>query len=866
MRIVSTVLLCLTLLAFGWGQNQPTLVSFSGTVEDPSGARTAKADVILDAGTPHQRIAKTDATGTFQFDAVTVGQHTLQVQAEGFALFSASVEVRARSTAAFRTVLAISDSREITVNEAVQQVTTEGSANQDANSIDSQQLADVPVFDQDYISTMSMFLDDGSTGTNGTTLVVDGMEANKVGVSASAVKEVKINNDPYSAEFSRPGRGRIEVVTKPPEPQYHGTLNFIFRDSALNSRDYFENAKPAEQRRIYEGYLGGPIANSKSTSFLVSVDRREEDVQSTVYAYGINGLIQQNVPSPARNLEISGRIDHYFSEDNNLSIRYSYEGRSKNNQGVGGFTLPEAGSNNAFREDEFVINSRAVITPKLLNQFRLLFGAYNDRTSSITNAPSIVVMGAFTTGGAQADFLRAEHHVSGYDNVSYSSGRHMIKAGISVPDFSRRGFDDYTNTRGTFTFSGFTDANGNVIMSAIDAYRAGLPSQYSQQAGNGKLHFNEKVISGFVQDEFKLRPNLTITPGLRYDWQNYFGDNNNFAPRMSVAYSPGSAGTTVLRGGVGLFYDRTGPRPIADLLHYNGTNLMRYVLTGSGVAQIGYPDPFSDGLTMPPPSIVRLAPNIRIPYTIQYSFGAERQVSKATTLSATYIHSRGIDLFRSINTNAPLDPADPTVLSDPRYGIIREIQSEGRQNYNALEVQVRGKITRFFNGQAQYRLSRSMNNTQGIGYQPANPFDPNADWALADWDARHRFNMLGSIDPGRYLKFGVGLRAGSGHPYTETLGDDLNKDGVFNDRPAGVGRNTLQGTGFVSLDLRTSRDFYLSARKEQGPVATVALDAFNVLNHTNFASFVGDVNSEFFGKPVSSRSARRLQLGARLTF
>lgn len=820
---------------------------FTGTVEDPSGARIVAATVVLDTGTPEQRSTETDASGTFVFRNVRTGAHTLQVRQTGFKFFSDRIVVPSQQTTAFQVVLSIAATQEITVSGEADQLSTESSENQNSNSLDSKSLAALPLLDNDYIATMSLFLDSSALGTSGVAVVVDGMEVRDGAVPASTIKEIKVNQDPYSAEYSRPGRGRIEIVTKAPEPRYHGTFNFALRDSALNARDYFAETRAPEQRRSYEGYFTGPIRGSKSTFFTVSVEHNADDVQSAVDAFLPGNVnLKENVQSPGRYLRGAVRVEHYLREDSSVSFQYSYRDGSKRNQRVGGFVLPEAGANNDVRTDEAVIKARHMLTPKLLNQFTLYVGHAADVTTSINDAPAIVIPDYFTGGGAQADVSKTELYFAGSDTVSYANGRHMIKAGVSVPDLTRRGNNDFTKKLGVFTFDTLADYPNN-------------PSRFVQQQGDGRLRFTEKVVSGYVQDDIRVRPELMISLGLRYDWQNLIGGNNNFAPRLSFAFSPKRLQKTVVRGGAGIFYDRTGPAPVADLLQYDGQRLIKYVIQNVPGYAIGYPDAFLNGIPLPPPSVIRLAPGTRLPYMLQSSIGIEQQVARKTMLTVTYSNSRSIDLFRSLYY--------PSQTLDPAFGVIRQIESKGRQTSNALEVQMRGSVTRYFTGQAQYRLSSAQNNTSGIGYAPADPYNPGADWGRADWDRRHTVTLLGSFDPGRLLKLGVTLQASSGQPYTEVLGTDANDNSVNNDRPLGVGRNTLQGADSVKLDLRWSRDFHLLSGKEKSPTATLALDAFNVLNITNYTSYVGNLGAgQRFGEPSASAPARRLQLGVRLAF
>ena len=195
---------------------------------------------------------------------------------------------------------------------------------------------------------------------------------------------------------------------------------------------------------------------------------------------------------------------------------------------------------------------------------------------------------------------------------------------------------------------------------------------------------------------------------------------------------------------------------------------------------------------------------------------------------------------------------------------MRQVESTGRQETDSLQVTVRGKVSRWFNGQMQYTLSRGDNDTNGIGSFPANDYDLSGEWARADFDRRHRFNLLGRTSL-KLFDLGVGLSMNTGGPYNETLGLDLFNNGRGRARPAGVPRNSLETTGFASLDIRASRDIKLGAGKDAREI-TLGLDAFNVLNHVNYGTFVGTLSSPLFGQPVSARAARQLQFSARMKF
>jgi len=836
--------------------------SISGLVLDPSGAAIAGAQVTL-RGSAAEAVAQTttDAYGAFRLDNIAAGKYTLEFHAEGFRDASIATALTNRRPSPIRVVLQISVKAEtvtVATGENVPLISTETSENQNANTIGRDALDRIPVFDQDYITTMSRFLDDNAIGTNGVSLVVNGIEANGPGVTPSAVQEVKINNNPYSARFSRPGRARLEIITKSGSPTYHGSLNFMYRDSVFDASNAFAVVKPPESRQYYEGSMTGPIGHSKRTSFLLSLDEDILDQQDIINSSAIAAAESlgfapspQTLPNPTHHFFGSGRIFHDLANGDQFWIGYSYEHRSAENQNVGGTTLASAATNTRFLEHEINVSLLHQFSPHWLNQLRFLVGHYDSPVTSVTPDAQIAVSGLFTAGGAQADSRRTEYHFDGTDFATYANGKHQLSFGIDIPDISRRGLDDFTNLAGTYTFASQSD------------YSASNPATYLVQTGQGHVVFLEKVLCGFFEDNIRLKPNLSLYLGVRYYWQNYFHDDpDNFAPRISFAYAPSAKSKTVIRGGAGVFYDRTGPSPIGDLLHFNGVNLLRFVVDPP---QVSYPmNPAV--LAQIPVSIVTLDPRSRMPYVLQYSGGVERQVTAKSTFSAVYIGNRGIDSFRSIDANAPVLIGTNYVPPNPSLGQVRQIQSEGYLKGNALELTFRGKLDKYFSGQIQYTLSRTDNNTSGITFFPANSYDAAADWGRSDNDRLHKFDLLGSTQPTRFFTLGAALSVYSGKPVNITTGGDDNHDGILNDRPAGVTRNTMAGPGLIDFDLNLSHDFPLSKKKEESKILSVSLNSFNVLNHPNYVTYIGTITSPLFGKPAAAQAPRRMQLDVQFKF
>jgi Carboxypeptidase regulatory-like domain len=829
-------------------------VGVAGSVVDPDGAAVPNVSVVL--RTAHGDAinggeANADSVGHFRLPGIVPGDYQLEVASQyGFEPYQALIHVKPGMHELHIQLTPPVVKQDVMVASESSQVSADPSANGDQVSTNGGMLEKVPVFDQDYVATLTPFLDQTGVATSGVSLIVDGVEMKGTGVSASAIAEAHINNDPYSVETNRPGKGRIEIITKPGSAQLHGTLNLTFRDSVFDAKNYFAITRPFEQKRIYEGSVTGPIPVDHNTTFLLSGSRQEDNLQSIVHADTPSGIVSANVPTPVHNTEFAARVSHDFSAVHRISLQYNVTDTIFENLGAGALVLPQSGVNAQAREDDVIFNDRVVVSPTLINQLQLFFEKDHNPTRSVLTAQKIVVDGSFTSGGAQADLLDTENNLKINDIVSWSHKHHYVKFGVNIPNLSRRAWEDHANRVGTYNFS------------SLSAYEANTPYSFTQQEGPGRAVFWMNEIGAFISDQIQLRPNLQASIGLRYDWQTYFKSIHDFAPRFSLAYSTPDR-KTVLRGGAGIFYDRSGASPMADLKRYNGVVLRSFTLLNPA-----YPSPYppgTDAATLPT-NLVRLAGGTRLPYITNYSVGVERQMAKGLTVAATYRGTIGVAMFRSRDINAPLPPfyeARP----NPDLGVVRQIESEGRQVGNAVDLTLSSKASRWFSGLAQYTFSHTDNNTGGIAWFPANQYSLAGEYGRANFDQRHRFNLLGTINDDHWLNLGVAARLYSGTPYTETSGNDTFNTGILNARPPGVNRNTLESGGSVQFDLRWSHDLYSRGRAAEKPLSfTLAVDAFNITNRSNFTSYVGNVQSSFFEQPTAALPARRLQFTGRIKF
>ncbi len=817
----------------------------AGVLVDPSGAPVPGAEVHFVSAQGEQS-GFTSPSGEFRFDGLQPGEYRLQVAVPGFDPIDRRVRLGNRPLTGLRLRLALEVLRqELTVFGPVPRVNTDIGGDLSSISVEQGLLSNLPILDLDYLKSLSRFLDPAGTGD--ASLVVDGMEDRNVGVTPSAIQEIRINQNPYTAEYPRWSRRRLEVITKTAADRYHGTLNFLYRNHRLNAREAFAVDRPPEERRILEGSLFGPVGKNKKMSFLLSALREDENLQAVVFAQRPEGTISKNVPTPQQNTFGSVRISRQHTEKHAMFWQVNFQDRWQNNLGAGGTVLPDAGAQSRFREDEFNFNHSLVITPSLLSQFRILAGRFWAPTTSNLREPRIVVSDAFTGGGAQANALRTEFHTSITWLLTQTAKGHTLKYGFNVPDWSRRGLSDRSNDLGTYSFG------------SLDDYAQNRPFSAIIQQGDPRTVFVEKNLGAFLQDEWRVRQNISLAWGLRYDWQNHFGDRNNLSPRLALAYGVGKSRNLVLRAGAGLFYDRSGPNPIWDILRYDGFRLRRYVLNDPETIPAAVP-------SSSPTSVTRLERGVELPKTMQFSFGVERQLGKETTLAVNYVGVRAVDLLRSRDGNAPLPPAF-SARPDPALNVLRWIESASRMESNSLEITVRGVIGPRVKGLAQYVFGKTRTDTGGVNWFPADSFFPRGEWGRADTDRHHQFNLLSTATLHRWANFGVSVALQSGIPFNITTGRDDNRDGLASDRPRGVSRNTGDGPGNASVDLRWFRKFELQPdSKEKSPTVTASVDAFNAFNRVNFQNYLGALSSPFFGGPVASQPARRMQLGLRFEF
>jgi hypothetical protein len=451
-------------------------------------------------------------------------------------------------------------------------------------------------------------------------------------------------------------------------------------------------------------------------------------------------------------------------------------------------------------------------------------------------------------------------------------GRNLVKWGVDIPHLSRRAYDDETNQLGSYTFGPTLAADGvTVLATAFENYANNLPSGFSESMGDTHFIYHQEEAGAFVQDQLKLSDRFAITPGLRYDWQNFLASRKlGFSPRVSFAWVLDAQSKTILRGGGGLYYDRFGGGPLLDLERYENARRRSVILSLNPAA---LPEtgcvPITDcvTLTAQPPALAELEPHAKIPYQMQYGLSLERQLGERATATVSVYETRGIDMFRSVDINAPTPQSGYTLRPNAAYGRIREMQPAAFYAGNGLDISYRGRWNKYFTGFGRYTWSHNESNTGGISWFPENQLDPGEEWSNSGYDRRQRLGMFAIFQQKSLLNLGAGVFANTGSPWTELTGTDAYGDGLFNTRPDGVGRNTETGPGYVDVDLRWGHDFALTANKaDEAPRLGFSASSFNVLNHVNGSGIDTVENTSEFGQVTSVAAPRRIQLAMRFQF
>jgi hypothetical protein len=803
-----------------------------GTVTDPSGAAIVGATVLATGSSDQTFTAQSGKDGVYVLKNLSPDTYSLTIGSSGFALFEKDgVTVAAGQTQTLDAQLAIeAQSEQVTVTDTTTTVDVNPANNASALILKGKDL-DALSDDPDELQSELEALAGPSAGPNGGQIYIDGFTGGQL-PPKSSIREIRINQNPFSAEYDKLGYGRIEIFTKPGTDKFHGQLLIDGNDSAFNSRNPFSPAEPAYYTTFFSGNLSGPI--NKKASFFLDVERRNINNVEVVSAEvpcatdfgpdcptGVPNFtpvpFSAAVANPNTRTTISPRLDWQLTPSNTLTLRYRYVDSNQTNGGIGQFSLASQGYNVANKEQVIQAVDNQVISPRIVNETRFQFTLDQDSQLAQNFTPSISVLGGFTGGGNNEGAVVGSDNTTEIQNyTSISFGKHFFKFGGRLRSYQ---LNNNTNSyfNGNFTF-GSRVFQGQTL-TGLDAFQiteagiaAGLtpeqiqaqgggPSQFIISTGNPFITVNQFDLGLYVQDDWRFRPNITLSAGLRMETQDNIRPHGDLAPRLGVAWGLGGgknkAAKTVLRAGFGFFYDRFTDTYVLQAEQQNGINQQQYVINNPNFYPTIPPVNLLAASSTSIPTIYQINPNLRAPYTIQTAVSLERQLTKSATMAVTYINSRGVHALLSQNINAPLpgtyDPADPASGVRP-LGVLRNInqfQSDGMFNQNQLianfTVRLGSKLSLF----GYYTLNDAKSDTAGASSFPANQYDLAQDYGRAAFDVRNRMFIAGSWSAPYGIRVSPFIVAASGAPFNITIGEDIYGQGVFTERPAFATSATL---------------------------------------------------------------------------
>jgi hypothetical protein len=794
-------------------------VSLRGQVTDQSGAVVAGIPVTLVAPGGDVREAKTEESeGRYAFRDLPAGTYTLRVRVKGFAEIEMPGIVIARGQPQIMNLqlTVVMEQQEVTVKEEEAPTVSLGSAN-NASAV-TLQGADLEALSDDPTDLEAdlQALAGPSAGPSGGAMFVNGFSGGNLPAKES-IREIRINQNPFSPEYDTLGYGRIEIFTKPGTEKYHGTIDYSFGKDFWNSRNPYSSQKAPFMLNEIEGNAGGPLG--KRASFAVEWQRNMVDNGSISNGFILDPQTLAAIPfnsvltTPQRFSRINPRVDYQLNSNNTLVISYDFTHSDIRDGGIGGFNLISQGYHVAYTDQTVQMTETAVLG-RNINETRFQYFRTANQMMPNSFSPEIQVLGSFIGGGSQnGQSFDTQNYFELQNYTSMVRNRHTFRFGVRL-----RGQMDNSITRqnfnGRFTFGGglapeldsnnqpVLDTSGHPVLTSINSierYRRTLLSllgggatQFSLDAGNPNLSESEVDVGVFAGDEWQVRSNVTLDLGFRYETQSFIHDWRDFAPRVAISWAPGggtgnSRAKTVLRAGFGIFYTRFPLSNIITAERYNGIIQQQFVVANpdfyptipstASLALLGYQ------------SSETVSSSLRAPYFMQSALTLEHQLSASTAFAVTYTNSHGVHLYRSEDINAPLPGTyDPNVPKSGTFplghpGPVFRMESSGIYNQNQVVANVNTRLKQGVSLFAFYVLNRAMSSTDGIDTVPANPYSLVGEYGPAATDVRHRVTFGGSVSMKWSIRISPFVVIQSGAPFDVTAGSDLYGTTLFNGRP-----------------------------------------------------------------------------------
>jgi len=914
-------------------QQSVASATLSGRVEDANGAAVAGAAIAATNLDQNRSLnTQSDAQGRFRFLYLPVGRYRLKIEAKGFAPLERELTLTVGQSLDAQLKLSVAGVTE-RLDIRSEAMVIETVRTQVAETILPTEIDRLPLNGRNYLDLAALtpavtranpvanqrFAETSAVpGTqisvagqrninNG--FVIDGLSANDDAAdlpgaffSQEVIREFQVITSGGIAEFGRASSGIINVVSQSGANDWRGRAYGFLRNQRLDARNPLAPTKDPLTQAQYGATIGGPLVRDRTFLFTnfeqtrlnnsVVVTISQADVSAINSALDQIGYAGPRIntgltPTGYDTTNLFSRVDHHINTANLLTARYSfYDIESFNARGAGGLNAASRGTALEDRDQTIAVSEVATLSSRVANEARFQFtrsrlaAPPNDLVGPAINISGVANLGVFSNSPTGRDIDLYEL----VDNVTVKRGAHSLKFGADFL-YNRVNITFPGATQGVYTFS--PSGSGANQVSALTNFRNGRYSVFQQAFGEPAQIQSNPNLGLFAQDEWRVRPSLTINAGLRYDVQwlpdPIQADTNNIAPRLGLAWAPGDR-KTVIRAGYGVYFERIPLRATSNALQRDGS---KYRVAQFVFGQPGAPVFPQVAASFPAgflPSVTTIDPEIGNAYTQQANLQIERELTASASLSVGYLHTRGLRLILSRNVNAPRFPASAGAPNlgrpNPNFANISRFESSGDSYYNGLTVSLNRRFRRWAGGRLSYTFSRAVDNAgNAFFFTPQDNFNLRDERSRSDNDQRHVLAVSGSLaapetaSGGLWRRIVAGFqlssifRYGSALPFNILTGADRNNDTNVNDRPVGVGRNTGKGFDFASFDLRLNRRIRFTERLGLEVIA----EGFNMFNRANFQLPIGTFGTGAtpnanFGRPTAAADPRQIQFGLRLSF
>ena len=793
--------------------NMASPTTASGNIADPTGALIPGATVTVTTAAGIVAATTTsDAAGSYILTGLAPGAYVVRATSAGFAPVSTPViqlvAGQVKHVAVSMAIVVEEQSVTVTDEEAPM-VSVEASGNSSSIVLKDKDL-DALSDDPDELSNELTALAGPAAGPNGGEVYISGFTGGQL-PPKSAIREIRINQNPFSSEFDHLGYGRVEILTKPGTDQLHGRFFSQGNDDVFNTGNPFTTSIPAYHSIMYNGTLSGSL--SKTASYFFSVEQRNNQnasiytvtqaIQDPTTGLYSAGTVSGSLFNPSTHTNVSPRVDLQLGQKNTLTLRYQFE-RNNQSGGIGSMQLPSLSTTADSIEHTFQLSDSQIISDHVVNETRFQYLRDLDSSTPASTAPQISVPGAFSSGGSYGQhYSDHEDHFELQNLTTMSAGAHAIKFGTRLR-YLREADWANGNFNGQFTFTSL-----NSYLAMLNGL-GGLPSTLNYTAGTPNVLVSEFDGALFFQDDWKANQFLTLSGGLRWESQNQVSDHSDWGPRVAFAYALDGhrdkrQAKTVLRGGYGFFYDRLRMDSLMSATRFNGgaNSQTQYTITNptcfnaaSLNAILANPSMCGTASSVAK-TVVQITPTYHSPYTGQLGTSLERQVSRSTSLTLTFLHSYGVHQMVTRDANAYMpgtfvygDTKLTGVRPNSAMGIVEQFDTQAIFKQNQLIVNINARIARNLGLSGFYNLTSANSNTGTA----SNSYNLMQDYRRAGFASRNMLFLMGNYSGPLGFTFNPFLIAQSGRPYNYVSPNDLSGDNFFNDRPSMAAASNCTGS------------------------------------------------------------------------